>query len=108
MLKWYLLLFFTSLNFSATSQYVIQGKITDTETGDPIPYAAVLIKGTIVGISTDFEGNYKIKSSVIADSINVTYLGYDSFNKKLSQEYNQTINDSIPYNEYIRYYQRLS
>ena len=92
MLKWYLLLFLTSLNFSATSQYVIQGKITDTETGDPIPYAAVLIKGTIVGISTDFEGNYKIKSSVIADSINVTYLGYDSFNKKLSQEYNQTIN----------------
>ena len=31
MLKWYLLLFFTSLNFSATSQYVIQGKITDLE-----------------------------------------------------------------------------
>ena len=42
MLKWYLLLFLTSLNFSATSQYVIQGKITDTETGDPIPYAASL------------------------------------------------------------------
>ena len=84
--KWYLLLFFTSLNFSAVSQYVIQGKLTDAETGDPIPYAAVLIKGTMRGASTDFEGNYKIVSLVISDSINVTYLGYDSFNKKLSLE----------------------
>ena len=45
-----------------------------------------------MGASTDVEGNYKIVSLVISDSINITYLGYDSFNKKLSQEYNQTIN----------------
>ena len=45
-----------------------------------------------MGASTDVEGNYKIVSLVISDSINITYLGCDLFNKKLSREYNKTIN----------------
>lgn len=86
-------LFFT-LTFCAevSAQRIIKGKVTDAETGDPIPFASVLLKGTTVGNSTDFEGNYRIESSVRSDSILVSYLGYISQTKALGQEGDQLVN----------------
>jgi hypothetical protein len=74
------------------AQYTIKGKITDAQTGDPIPFASVLLKGTTIGISTDFEGNYLITARAISDSIQVSYLGYFSGTKPLSKETQQTVN----------------
>ncbi|MDG1278353.1 MAG: DUF5686 family protein [Algoriphagus sp.] len=88
--------FFTFLFFlislTASAQFSIKGKVTDAQTGDPIPFASVLLKGTTIGISTDFEGNYQIDSKVLSDSIMVSYLGYISGVKPLSKDSNQTIN----------------
>jgi hypothetical protein len=78
--------------FKAFGQYSIKGKVTDSQTGDPIPFASVLLKGTSTGISTDFEGNYLIQAKVLSDSLIVSYLGYVSGVKSLAQESNQTIN----------------
>tara|TARA_B110000967_G_C18824123_1_gene530372 strand:+ start:223 stop:414 length:192 start_codon:yes stop_codon:yes gene_type:complete len=42
---------------------VIQGKITDAETGAPIPFVAVLLKGSLLGnspIPKDFIGHWVI------------------------------------------------
>ena len=69
------LLFFIFIfigSFQVSAQRIVKGKVTDAETGDPIPFASVLLKGTSVGKSTDFEGNFIIESSVSADSLQVT------------------------------------
>ncbi|PZX56939.1 carboxypeptidase-like protein [Algoriphagus ratkowskyi] len=71
---------------------MVKGKVTDSSTGDPIPFASVLLKGTSVGISTDFEGNYSIKARTLTDSIMVSYLGYISAVKALQKDTEQTIN----------------
>ncbi|MHA7128654.1 DUF5686 and carboxypeptidase-like regulatory domain-containing protein [Algoriphagus namhaensis] len=80
------------ISFESFAQTVIYGKVTDAETGDPIPFASVLLKGTTVGNSTDFEGNFRIETTARADSILVTYLGYITQTKALSDQTEQQIN----------------
>ncbi|GAB5398727.1 MAG: TonB-dependent receptor [Aureisphaera sp.] len=40
-------------------EFTVSGAITD-ETGIPLPGANIIVKGTTIGTSTDFEGNYKL------------------------------------------------
>ena len=47
----------------AFAQGTISGSVTDGSTGDPLPGASVLVKGTTNGVTTDFDGNYSIKVS---------------------------------------------
>lgn len=87
-----ILLFLIFISFQSFGQYVIKGKVTDSETGDPIPFASVLLKGTTIGNSTDFEGNYLIESRTIPDSIQVSYLGYITLTKVLETTTEQLVN----------------
>ena len=41
----------------------VRGTVTDASTGEPIPGAAVLVKGTNSGVSTDTDGRYSITVS---------------------------------------------
>ena len=77
---------------AAWAQFTIKGKVTDAETGDPIPFANVILQGTTFGITTDFEGNYLLNPRVLSDSIVVSYLGYVRQVKALSKAVEQTIN----------------
>ena len=38
----------------------VSGNVTDSSTGEPIPYASVHLEGTMLGVSTDNEGHYSI------------------------------------------------
>ena len=38
----------------------VKGKITDSSTGEPIPYASVHLEGTMTGVSSDGDGEYVI------------------------------------------------
>ncbi|GAA4299540.1 hypothetical protein GCM10023163_21170 [Aestuariibaculum suncheonense] len=54
----------------------IQGTVTDAKTGIPLPGVNVLVKGTGKGVSTDFDGNFKL-SGVNSNSILVcSIMGY--------------------------------
>ena len=54
----------------------ICGTVTD-DTGLPLPVASVVIKGTNQGVSTDFNGNFSIKTKPGSILI-VTYVGYEA------------------------------
>lgn len=58
-------LFFTALAVLISSVAFAQnlkvtGIVTDSNNGEPVPFAAVHVKGTMTGVSTDAEGNYSI------------------------------------------------
>ncbi|MEO9570135.1 MAG: TonB-dependent receptor [Polaribacter sp.] len=59
---------------SAWSQSVISGKVTD-ESSSPLPGVSIMIKGTTIGATTDFEGNYKITAKK-GDVLRFLYLGF--------------------------------
>ncbi|WP_339739456.1 carboxypeptidase-like regulatory domain-containing protein, partial [uncultured Sunxiuqinia sp.] len=61
------LMFLFYLIFSVTvvfsQQTAITGTVTESETGEPIPGASIIIQGTTSGTITDFDGNYTIQAA---------------------------------------------
>ncbi len=53
----------------------VTGKITDASTGEGIPFASVLVKGTTSGISSDAEGSYSINVPA-AGTLDFSAVGY--------------------------------
>jgi hypothetical protein len=70
----------------------IKGKITDASSGDPIPFVNVVFKGTSIGTTTDFEGNYELTTANPTDSLIASYIGYRSRSKPVIKNVSQTIN----------------
>ncbi len=61
------LMFLFYLIFSVTvvssQQIAVTGTVTESETGEPIPGASIIIKGTTSGTITNFDGNYTIETA---------------------------------------------
>jgi hypothetical protein len=87
----FLLLVFFSIDYNAQS-YTITGKVFDAESKEPLPFVPVLIKGTTVGGTTDFDGNYSITTSKLGDSIVASYVSYKKLSKAIKRGENQVIN----------------
>ena len=64
----------------------IKGKITDSETAEPIPFANVFFPGTTVGATTDFDGNYSISTQMAGDSLKVMVVGYITKARKIKKK----------------------
>jgi hypothetical protein len=62
---------------------IVQGKVTDATSGDPIPFVNVVFKGTSIGATTDFDGNFLIKTTQRFDSVTATYIGYKARTKAI-------------------------
>jgi hypothetical protein len=75
-----------------SQQTVIRGKVTDAETGDPIPFANVVLQGTSIGSPTDFDGYFEINGEAESDTIIVSYIGYERKKKTYVKGIAQTIN----------------
>ena len=68
-------LMFFALTLSAYAQQ-ITGTVSD-DNGVPLPGATVLVQGTSIGVSTDFDGNYSISASQ-GDTLVFSFVGYTS------------------------------
>ena len=91
-LKGFFLTLFILFTSIVQGQTLIKGKVVDAETGDPIPFANVLIKGSNVGTPTDFDGFYRIKGESESDTLMVSYIGYEAKSKVYQKGITQTIN----------------
>lgn len=63
--------------FAFSQEKRITGKITD-ETSMPIPGVTVLVKGTAVGTTTDFDGHYELDVPSNSDILKFSYIGYET------------------------------
>ncbi|PKQ67592.1 SusC/RagA family protein [Labilibaculum manganireducens] len=62
MKKTVLFLFLTFFCMATFAQrHVVTGVVSSAEDGTPIPFASVVVKGTTIGTSTDFDGKYSIE-----------------------------------------------
>ncbi|MEM6320527.1 MAG: carboxypeptidase-like regulatory domain-containing protein [Bacteroidota bacterium] len=77
-----LLLFLNLLTLTTIfgqEEFSIKGKITDAQTGETLPFATVVYVGNeSVGTTTDVDGKYELHSKFGTDSIQATFLGYES------------------------------
>lgn len=74
------LMFFLFISFHhvyAQESISVSGKVNDFE-GVPLPGANVLISGTQIGTTTDFDGNYQLFNVPTNAEIRISYVGYQS------------------------------
>lgn len=56
----------------------VSGTVTDASDGTPLPGVNVIIKGSSMGVSADFDGNYTIKVPNNNVSLEFSYIGYET------------------------------
>ncbi|NOT73340.1 MAG: carboxypeptidase-like regulatory domain-containing protein [Cyclobacteriaceae bacterium] len=78
--------------FCFAQETVVSGKVTDAGSGDPIPFVNVVFKGTGSGATTDFDGNYSIRSIKPSDSITISYIGYKTKVRAIKRSKTQVVN----------------
>ena len=67
------------------AQITVKGKVTDAETGEGVPFANVYFNETFEGVTTNFEGQYIIKSINPTDTVMVSYMRYITKKKGINK-----------------------
>ena len=57
---------------------IIKGVVTDSITGERLPYVSLIFKGTTIGTATDGDGNFSFSTLTDVKNLEVSYLGYDT------------------------------
>ena len=68
-----------------TRQRTYEGVVLDGKTGEVLPFANVYIKGTLIGVTSDFDGAWKISIPVNTDSLSFNVMGYNNLSIPLSK-----------------------
>lgn len=66
------IILYTCLSFG--QDIVVSGIIIDKKTGEPLPYSTIIIKKTVIGTNTDFDGKYSLKAN-LNDTLVFNYPG---------------------------------
>ena len=88
------LIIFSLISFSIQAQQktIITGRVTESATNSGIPFVNIFFKGTVIGTTTNFEGNFTINTTKPKDSIYVSLIGYQSKAKAVKKGQSQIIN----------------
>ncbi|MFC0875593.1 SusC/RagA family TonB-linked outer membrane protein [Saccharicrinis sp. FJH2] len=70
-----LLLFSTNI-FAQT--VTVTGTVTDAKDESPLPGVSILVKGTTMGVITDFDGNYSITIPSANETLVFSFIGYNT------------------------------
>ncbi len=62
----------------------IEGQVVDRETGEPLPFSNIYIKGTTVGTVSDFDGLFIIEVPASTDSLAFNVMGYHNQSRALA------------------------
>lgn len=64
--------------FGSAQEATITGKITDSNSGEPLLGVNVILKGTSIGVSSDIEGEYAIRVNSPEDILSFSFIGYQT------------------------------
>ena len=71
--------------FSQKNNALVRGNVYDSNGGQPIPFANVILRGTTQGGTTDVNGFYQIPNVKAGNyTLFVSFVGYDSVETKIS------------------------
>ena len=80
----------TFFSFSQTTK--INGKVTDAETKQPLPFVNIAFKNSKIGTTTNMDGHYSIETYYPTDSLIASFIGYQPVKKKVKKDIAQVIN----------------
>lgn len=56
----------------------VSGKVISSEDNEPMPFVNILVKGTTIGTTTDFDGNYQLTLPNNAEYLSFSFVGYQT------------------------------
>jgi len=71
---------------------VVRGKVTEADTGEPVPFANVYFLDTKTGTTTNIDGEYFLESYYVSDLLRASSLGYNPSTKRVYKDKDQTLN----------------
>lgn len=77
----YLLL---GIKISHGQHTIIKGVVTDSISGEGLPYVSLIIKGTSMGTSTDLDGRFSLSISAPGGLLEISYVGYQTKKVKIT------------------------
>ncbi|UMB61828.1 SusC/RagA family TonB-linked outer membrane protein [Lutibacter sp. A80] len=72
------------------AQQTITGNVTEAKGNSPLPGVGIIIKGTVKGAATDFDGNYTLENVKSGDVLVFSYIGFNT--QEITVGNNTTIN----------------
>ncbi len=63
-------------NLPVTKAGMVQGQVKEATTGEPIPGVSVRVKGTTVGVATNFDGYYSISLPAGSQTLVFSFIGF--------------------------------
>lgn len=73
---WMAIIWITCRGYAQTD--CLYGIVTDSITGEPLPFASLIFKGTTIGTSTDTDGRFSLPIPDRERTLEVSYLGYST------------------------------
>ncbi len=97
MKKTWLSLYFTMMmGVSLAQTGTISGRVLDSQTSEPLPFANVFINNTTIGAATDTNGNFVLKNVPAGTSeILYSFVGYQSYQAKVIIKENDEVKVTI-------------
>ncbi len=80
----------TCSSFAQTTK--IRGRIIDSETKEPLPFVNIAFKGTTIGTTSDFDGQYFLETRTPSDLLHISFVGYKEQVFEIQKASFQTIN----------------
>lgn len=81
-----------SATLSLAQNTKVTGRVQDALTNEPIPFANVAFKGTLIGSVTDINGNFAIETDKATDSLTASFVGYRPVTLGITKGKAQTVN----------------
>ena len=97
-------MFFVMLSSTIiVAQETISGTITEESTGNPLPGANIIIKGTTTGTTSDFDGNFSLDVDGFPVTIVVSSVGFNTNETEVNSSQNISISlqDGVALEEVI-------
>ncbi|RMG42916.1 MAG: SusC/RagA family TonB-linked outer membrane protein, partial [Methanobacteriota archaeon] len=68
---------FMLISSLVAQELVVSGKVISDETGEALPGAEIVVKGTYIGTATDLDGNFELRIPDVSEAIlQVSFIGY--------------------------------
>src|SRR4051812_37203462 len=87
----FFLFLFLFQSIFAQQQTIVTGTITEKGKNEPMPFVSVGFKGTTIGVTTDFEGDFTLKTTLTVDSIIISFVGYKTITRKINLNQTQIL-----------------
>lgn len=94
-LKFCLLVLFLAPTFLFAQKTIVSGKVVDAQTGESLPFVNLIFQNSKVGTTTDLDGNFSLETYYPTDSLEASFVGYQTMALRVKKDQQQTLKFSM-------------